>query len=361
MDANSSFKKALLIIVGAAVIIAGVTFAIRARQTGNTAARDAREAYDECRELSGKEFCYATYFRNLTAATDWRHAFDTLHALQKIDSQANGCHLIAHGISRAETLKDPSTWREIMNAAPQECSYGAAHGALEVHAASFPDGKLPATEIQTVCDNPDTNNCTHILGHLLLVMKERDIASSLKACESLPHNATAKFECLTGVFMEEITANNLVEHGLADESALNWPARFGELQKLCSAQTGTDSAACWKEITHVAVVSLQEPQKVFDFCETAPGARERYECANHAIGILAGTMNFDFQRTRAICEAEVIDPGFKQNCYQQLIYSTVSTLPNAVPEAERFCASLASEYRDSCGKAVRNVRYQTGD
>jgi hypothetical protein len=362
MDAKPLIGKRELFILGAALVVAGAILAVRTPgAASDPAAAEARKAMSECRTLSLKEYCYATYFRNLTTATDWHHAFDVLHALQKLDVSANGCHLIAHGISRAETEKDPAKWREIMNEAPQECSYGAAHGALEIHAATFPDGKLPLSEVRTVCDNPDTHNCTHILGHLLLVMTDRDIPASLKMCDSLPHDDNGKFECLTGVFMEEITAVNLVEHGLAEKSALNWPARFPELKKLCASETGANSVACWKEITHVAAVSLRGPQEVFDFCATAPGPREKEECVNHAIGILGGSMNFDFNRTRAICDAKVADPGFKENCYRQIIYSTVSTIPAAVPQAERFCRSLAPEYRDSCASAIDNVRRPTGD
>jgi hypothetical protein len=363
---NNFFGPRELLILGIALIVAGLIFAFRAEgpslTTSAATQADVSKALASCRNPGMKEYCYAAYFRELTTATDWHHAFDVLHALQQKDLKARGCHLIAHAISQAETQKDPTKWRELMNSAPQDCSYGAAHGALEVHASTFPDGKLPVAQIPTICDNPDTHNCTHGLGHVLLVMNKNDIPISLTNCENLPHNALGKFECLTGVFMERITAINLVEHGLADESALNWRERLPELEALCRSQRGLYSVSCWKEIAHVAIVTLNtNPQKVVDFCQTAPGEEETRQCIDHAIGIMAGSMNFDFSRTKAICEAQALASDFTERCYGNLVNSTLSTLPKAQPEAERFCASLAPAYRESCAKRIRNVSRVTGD
>src|SRR3989344_5591812 len=83
-----------------------------------------------CQELQNREQCYAKAFENLTKATDRDHAFEVLRALQQTDPEARGCHFIAHAISTAETQKDPSKWKELMNSSPPDCSYGAAHGAL---------------------------------------------------------------------------------------------------------------------------------------------------------------------------------------------------------------------------------------
>ncbi len=364
MEETKFFGKRELLILGTALATAVLIliFHSRAPAAANNISADAEKAFESCKELSGKEFCYATYFRNLTTATDWHHAFDVLHALQKLDLAANGCHLIAHGISRSETLKDPSKWREIMNTAPQDCSYGAAHGALEVHAASFPDGKLPASEIDTACDNPDTHNCTHILGHLLLVMNDNNIEKSLTQCGTLPHDANGKFECLTGVFMERSTANNLVEHGLVGPEALDWTKRLPETLALCKEQSGTNAVACWKESVHVALVTYNNNfQKLVDMCESAPTEEAARQCIDHGIGVLGGTLNFDFAKTGAICDARVKAPDFKSRCYGNLVNSTLSTIPSAVPEAKLFCNSLEPQYRATCEASIRPVQRSTGD
>lgn len=309
----------------------------------------------ECQALENREQCYAKAFANLTETADMGHAFAVLRELQEIEPQARGCHFIAHSISTAETQKDPSRWKELMNSAPQDCSYGGAHGALEVYASTFPDGKLPKTEIPSLCNNPDTNNCTHILGHLTLVETENDIEESTKICQSLPHNDFAKFECLTGVFMERITAFNLVDHGLATKEALNWPARVPELETLCREQSGVNSAACWKEIVHVVLVKVRnDPQKLVDFCETAPGEEETRECIDHALGIIAAGYNFDLGKMHPICETRVKAADFKDRCYAHLVSSTLSTIPAEVPEAKGFCASIDASYQKSCFNMLDN-------
>lgn len=322
---------------------------------GNELTIEAKKIAHACKTLENRETCYGKAFENLTEETNMEHAFAVLRELQKADPDARGCHFIAHSISYAETKKDPSKWREIMNSAPQDCSYGAAHGALEVYASTKPDGKLPKSEIGSVCDNPDPNNCTHILGHLLLVLNENDIPESLKDCQSLPHAEMGKFECLSGVFMERITAFNLENHGLATKEALNWPARMPELEALCREQTGTPSVACWKEIVHAALVKFRnDPQKIVDFCETAPRDEETRECIDHSLGIIASSYNFRLDKMKPICEAHVKAADFKERCYAGLVSSTLSTIPQELPAAERFCDSVESAYRKSCKQRIDN-------
>ncbi len=323
-------------------------------------AEDIQSVYDSCKELTGKEQCYGKAFANLTKQTDMKYAFLVLRELQKKDTEARGCHFIAHSISIAETEKDPSKWKDVMNIAPQDCSYGAAHGALEAYSATKSDGRLSEEEVLTVCNNPDTNNCTHILGHLLLVMNYDDISKSTLGCNGLPHNDRAKFECLTGVFMERITGINLETHGLATKEALNWSARVPELEKLCRMQTGTESIACWKEIVHAVLIKVgNNPQKLVNFCETAPRDIETKECIDHALGILASVDNFVLKQMHHICEVEVKDSTFKNRCYAGLVGATISTIPAQIPDAVAFCSSIPSPYQKDCFTILGNSLYQS--
>ncbi len=345
MAENKNYLLSILILVG----LAAVLLLLPAKSNS-----EALSIQKQCQALSNKETCYAQAFENLTKTNDWTYSFAMLRELQKIDPEARGCHFIAHSISTTETRKDPSKWKEIMNTAPSDCSYGAAHGALEVYASTFPDGKLPKKEIPNLCNNPDTNNCTHILGHLLLVLNENNIEESLKECQSLPHNDSGKFECLTGVFMERITAFNLVDHGLATREALNWAPRVPELEKLCRAQTGVPSVACWKEIVHVVLVKIRnDPQKLVDFCERAPEEEAR-QCIDHALGIIAASYHFQLDRMKPICETKVKADDFKNRCYTHLVSSTLSTIPEEAENARKFCHSLESIYQKSCFERIDN-------
>ena len=318
--------------------------------------KDAEKMYQTCAELQNKEQCYAKAFDGLTRSTDMTHAFAVLRELQKKDIQARGCHFIAHSISTAETEKDTAKWREVMNSAPPDCSYGGAHGAIEVYAASFPDGKLPKEEIPFICENPDTKNCTHGLGHLILIETENDINEAVSICHSLPHQEIAIFECLTGVFMERITALNLEIHGLAGKEALNWPARVPELEALCREQTGVNSVACWKEITHAVIVrERNNAQAVINFCETAPGEEETRQCIDHSLGIMTAGYDFDLSKMDPICNAEARASDFKNRCHAHLVSAVLSTIPQESASAVTYCSNVNTEYKKECFSMIGNA------
>lgn len=320
---------------------------------------EARKMAQTCEALENKETCYGKAFANLTKETNMDHAFIVLRKLQEVEPESRGCHFIAHSISIAETEKDPSKWREILNNAPQDCSYGAAHGALEVHAASSPDGKLAKAEIPTVCNNPDTKNCTHILGHLLLVLNEDDMDASIKDCGTIPHSDPWKFECLSGVFMERITAFNLETHGLATKEALNWPARLPELDALCRSYTGTSSLACWKEIAHILAVKFQgNTQLVVNYCQSAPTKDAARTCIDHSLGILGANYHFDLSKMKGLCDVKVEAQDFKARCYPQIVGATLATLPNETQSAEKFCASIEPQYQKACYAIIPNHQAQ---
>jgi hypothetical protein len=356
MAENKSWVQKLWFPVLVAALLTSSSYFIYQGMNGGLSG-EVRKMAKTCEALENKETCYGKAFANLTKETNMDYAFTILRKLQEIEPESRGCHFIAHSISIAETEKDPSKWREILNNAPQDCSYGAAHGALEVHAAESPDGKLAKSEIPTICDNPDTKNCTHGLGHLLLVVNENDIDASLKDCALLPHNDVGKFECLSGVFMERITAFNLETHGLATKEALNWPARLPELEALCRSYTSTSSEACWKEIAHVAVVKFQgNPQAVVDFCQTAPTKEADKRCIDHSLGILTSDYQFDLSKMKGICDVRAEASDFKGRCYNQLVGSTLATLPREIEAAEKFCTSLEPQYQESCLGIVRGVQ-----
>ncbi|MEX0919200.1 MAG: hypothetical protein WDZ64_00420 [Parcubacteria group bacterium] len=361
MEENKTkFSAKSLILSGLVIfllIFLVTQFSVSNLASGNIK-KDVEKMYEACEGLQGKENCYAKAFDGLTRTSDMNYAFSVLRELQKKDTQARGCHFIAHSISTAETQKDTTKWREVMNSAPQDCSYGGAHGAIEVYASSFPDGKLPKEEIPFICENPDTKNCTHGLGHLILIETENDIEESLAICHSLPHQPIAIFECLTGVFMERITALNLEVHGLAGPEALNWAARVPELEALCRAQSGTNSIACWKEIVHAVVVrERNNAQAVVNFCEKAPAEVETRQCIDHALGILTAGYDFDLSKMSPICEARAQASDFPNRCTAHLVSAVLSTTPQETESAVRYCNQTEPQYQKDCFSMIGNTLY----
>lgn len=357
---ENKFRNALLLVLGALLVVFLVGQSSSNSMVSRSVKKDVEKAYQACQGLQNKEQCYAKTFDGLTRTTNMAHAFEVLRELQKKDQEARGCHFIAHSISTAETEKDASKWREVMNSAPQDCSYGAAHGALEVYASTFPEGKLPREEFVNICNNPDTNNCTHILGHLLLIETENDIDEAAGLCHTLPHDYNGIFECVTGVFMERITALNLVTHGLVGEEALNWPARVPELEALCREQVvgSIESLTCWKEITHTVIVrERNDTQRVINFCESAPGEEETRQCIDHALGIMTSGYNFDLSRMGSICESKAKALDFKNRCHAHLVSAVLSTTPQESQSAVSYCSNVEAKYQKDCFSMIGNSLY----
>ena len=309
--------------------------------------------YDYCLKNAslskGKDNCYAEEFKKLAEQNGPDFSFKVLDNLQRIDADAIGCHLIAHGIGTGSYKREPNNWRVLIQNINSSCSYGAPHGVLESYVLTLPEKSLSREVIPTICGEAPRADCNHIIGHLLLVQTDADVNKALDLCEVFTNSTQNNF-CISGVFMEYQTAINLVAHDLAPESWLNWPPRLGKLEKLCRSYNGKYAEGCWEEIVHVALVKFNNDAKtIFDFCSTAQVPNGAKRCKRHSIGIIGASRNFNLASLKSICSLpQKDDPSFKEECYRALVASALSTIPSAVPEAMSFCNSLEQEFKQSC-------------
>lgn len=313
----------------------------------------ATTVYNYCLENAGlskgKENCYAEEFKKLGEKSGPEFSFLVLDSLQKTDPEAKGCHLIAHGVGAGSYKREPDNWRALVQSTDGRCSYGAIHGVLESYINSLPDKSLGKNVIPTICGLTPRADCNHILGHLLLVQTDADVAKALDLCGVFVDLRQNSY-CISGVFMEYQTALNLVAHDLASESWLNWPTRLGELEKLCRSHDGKFAEGCWEEIVHVALVKFNnDPKTIFDFCSTAQVSNGAKRCKRHSIGIMGASKNFDLPSLKSMCSLpQKNDPSFEMECYPALVSSALSTIPSMVPEAISFCNGLDQEFKPSC-------------
>lgn len=305
-----------------------------------------------------QETCYSVEFSKVALENGPEYAFQVLYALQNEDRSAYGCHFIAHGIGYGTYKRNPDDWQKDITTIDPACSYGAPMGIIELYAASLPRGAFTKEFIPTICGSSPRADCNHIVGHLLLAdaSMKGSVERALPICRVFTDKTQRKY-CQTGVFMEHITAQNLIAHGYADNSFLNWPARVPEIEKLCRAHKGEEAVACFEEISHAIIQKFpNDPGKVFDFCNSAPLTEASYWCKRHSIGIMAGTKNFEISQLAYMCELPqpVSDSSFKRDCYQGLAGSAISTTPQKADYVITFCDAIPQEYRAGCFSHVGN-------
>ncbi len=343
--------------------VSGATIAKSATESGS-------DAYDYCLDQKhwdgiNKENCYSKYFKQISEENGASYAFDALATLQQIDSTTLGCHLIAHGIGWGAYLKDPNDWRELIQTMNPGCSYGAIHGVIENYVATLPEGKLPKELVPSICGESPRADCNHIIGHLILVQTKGSIDEALDYCRVFQDNKTQLNFCFTGVFMEYQTALNLIDHGLAPKSWLDWPARVPELEKMCRSYSGDEGASCWEEIIHAALVKFNnDPEQIFAFCSTSQLVDGALRCRRHAIGVMTAAYEYDLDKMKPMCDIpQKNDPSFKNDCYASMAGSTLSTLPNDTKKVSDFCESLDTQYQSACFYQinVRNTQRPAGD
>ena len=351
------------------LVLAGIKFAhdrgylkFIANSSSDSQLTQARQINQYCSDLAnakvGKETCYSKQFQQLASQQGPVAAFKILGKLQSIDPSAQGCHLIAHGIGWGTFQGHPQDWQNEIQTMNPSCNYGAIHGVMEGYLASQPDHTLNKQSLPDFCGPTPRADCNHIIGHLTLVETRGNVPQALDLCDTFKNNPTQLDFCYTGVFMEEETALNLVEHGFADNSWLNWPARLPELTKMCLGTSGEKGEACWTELVHVIAASFENnPKQVFDYCSTNPDAVAASRCKRHGIGIMAAASNFNLMQLKSMCDlSQAHDSSFKNDCYVQLAASDLSTIPNDQNKVTEFCNSLEADYQKDC---LNQVKFST--
>lgn len=320
------------------------------RPAEHAPAAEARAAEAHCRHQStSTETCYSQTLEGASREKGPKHAFGVLFALQTLDPSANGCHFIAHGIGYGAFDRDPARWQEHVRTINRACTYGAIHGVVEKHLATLPEGKATKTVLPTICGDEPVADCNHIVGHLVLVEAGGKIPAALNLCTAFSDPGQRYF-CDTGVFMEEITALNLVKHGLSPESELDWAGRVPELETLCRSYNGDAAVACWEEITHAALIKFHyDPAVMFDFCASAQVEEGAKRCRRHAIGIIATQRGFDLTALSPMCSLpQPHDADFERDCHVTLAASFLSTIPRNARHVVDFCATSDSRFRSPC-------------
>lgn len=362
-------KVRYLILASALIVLIGVELIFLLNRTPKltfaqkSASAEAQVILSSCKgklNMPGFETCYATELGDLTKKTTLEFAVQTLSELEKIDSNANECHLIAHEIALAETSKDPNSWKEMLRRTdPQQCGGGYLHGIIESRYKLDPSFVLNDKTMTEICSLvKDTQgpagdfNCTHIMGHLLLVEDSPDFKEAVKGCYNFPDDPKIlRNECFAGVFMENEFRDNLAVHGLAKH--IDWNKQTTDDQKkLCLSFSGREAMGCWRELAHmVVVISNEDPAQVYQYCAQAPTQTDVFACYEHAMTLMLSSSKFNSDYLGQLCKYYQPDQDFPY-CADVAVFHLMDITPNLAPRIIQFCQVTPDANKSSCFKNI---------
>lgn len=369
---ESRFKLVLLIYFICAILVGGgasaILHAVSSYATTPKITKDSIEAIavraeENCSE-SDKNQCYPQYFYELTKKNDIKLSIPVLSHLQKIDPQnSRGCHFIAHRMSQAEVEKNPQKWEKVLTEmSPSLCSGGFLHGVLEVHAGNDPDFEINNETVVNICGKMvgikskfGERSCFHSMGHLLLIQKSGEIEEAVSQCNTIAW-VNARYECLSGAFMETITQENLLAHGYIKEKD-NWDRNKAvATESLCGRYSGLPAKACWKEISFIYfAIHNSDPVGLYNECQAAPTQEMRNECFIYGAGNVVNTIRFNDDNLVNVCHQMLVDDPLFNSCMYQIIGSMLTTTTDNIDRALGLCGNAYENYKQKCYSLILGV------
>ncbi len=317
----------------------------------------ATQIYFDCQKEKYYEECYREKFAKTTESYDLGISQEVLKKLWEKDERTRSCHSLAHAMAFNELKKDPSKWKEFLkNIDPQFCSGGLFHGILEAHLGNDPNFKFDEKQIENICKSSNAyseGSCVHISGHLLLVESDGDIDLAMKTCDkiSLPTSS----ECYSGIFMENMTKENLQIHGIAKQ--LNWSQSVAQdFEKLCLKYSGKTAKGCWGEMGLMyASVKNDDPSETYKMCQRAPNGDYSFNCYRHALAKIAVTAD-NQSKVDGLCTPYTGNAEKFNTCLYTVINSLGITSSKFVDRAKNLCNTLNDLQKTNCVNYV-SIRF----
>jgi len=311
----------------------------------------AREILDKC-EVIG-ERCYSNEFAKLAKVEDLDTSLTILDEVNKIDPQTRGCHLIAHSISTEETLKGVDKWQEVLEKVPADrCTGGFLHGIFEARQSKDPTIEINEQTIPELCEivqekaqGGNDQECSHIMGHLLVVVKDGDLGEAAAVCDRLPQNL--QYECHSGVFMENETRDGIVQHGLGTYIPWN-KETTQEQQDICESYDGIAAKGCWREISHMfTFIAKDYPPEMFRLCAQAEDVENVTDCYLHGVGVTVVSSNFDVKNMEVLC-APFSRYDMFAKCVDMAIGSMMTSSIEFASGVKALCSQIPNNFKEGC-------------
>ena len=296
--------------------------------------------------------CYSKEFKDIAFRQGSEYAFVVLYELQKIDETAKVCHVISHGIGWGTYERNPDEWQSQVAKINPTCVYGAIHGILEAYLDDIGGGKLTKELLLKFCQTNPHATCLHAIGHLALAEVKDNLSDAIELCAVFPKEKNKRHYCLTGVFMEHMIAENLVQHGLYPlERRTYWYKHLKDFENICRSQKGENNTACWTEIVHASSINFgNDPIKVIEYCNNAENEAGKKFCRRHAIDDMFPKKNFSLNSMKWVCALQQPnDTTFERDCYAAMLKNKLLVFsPEASADVIGFCSMLKNEFKSMC-------------
>lgn len=323
-----------------------------------------------CSSSTSKEQCYAEKFYDLSLKHTLSYSIQTLDKLKEVDRAAMYCHGYAHEITSAQVIKNPEEWLKLFSQInPDACTRGYFHGIIQGHLSNQPSFTFTNKSMHEVCNafleekrgfeaQKLQKTCAHTVGHMILVEKKADASDAIAVCKTFTEDLD--YDCYSGVFMENMNKDTLMDHGLADKYP--WTEEnTAEQEAVCKNYTSGPASACYESLGHMyAFISGNDNLRLLRLCSSAITGADQEKCYLSGIGFMAYFMfqNKDEKEPVPLfCEPYDNDEERYKKCLKFLArYIIVSDRSLRVP-VENQCEKIEiKERKAACLQSARNVR-----
>ncbi|HSW99418.1 MAG TPA: hypothetical protein VLH38_00090 [Patescibacteria group bacterium] len=262
--------------------------------------------------------------------------------IAKDPSFAKSCHPLLHELGNVAYtyFGDYATAIQYQN---ELCNSGYTHGVVEAYFLKAPDVAQAMTQ---ACGAKEEQSfakwqCFHGIGHGVMLTNNKQLAPSIRLCETLTSNFSTE-ACVNGIFMEHFivqshggdlpTTNPTSLRDCMDQKTTYrktcylyastaylafHSGRYGDAIQWCGGADKNDVTTCVLGVGSAAMKdNITNPSNVQQICLQAPKAYQAY-CASGAVSMYThytasasaatSLCKKEFSRYRAICEATVTD------------------------------------------------------
>jgi hypothetical protein len=327
----------------------------------------AKRIVQKCSQSSYAPTCYEEEVPKLLNKISLEHTFGVTRKIQDIDRSFQYCHVLGHKIAGAETAKDISKWKEVIQRCPTDmCSNGCTHGAFQER---FRKEALDKDEIAeykedfgTICVSSDKRrltgleeaSCYHALGHLFMYVTDADVDASITLCKELAvkPGRDASQVCYDGIFMQIYQPLEPDDFALLEGK--NIPSE--NAKDFCqSFKDAKLQGSCWMQAWPLVTSQIKDPKNVVPYCSYLKDPFQNNLCFTFLIHIVM-QMSFDEAKMTAYCEG--IPASWRGECFAQTATTLLDTDSRYTERAVKLCELAAKS--DAEGKCYKELlRYST--